>query len=155
MEMENNIITDDLSSTATKEEINAVLEYIEKQFKTNGGTNGQFENCVRLSQFIKNNNIIIGELEAERLLNESPKLVEMFKDLSLSSVWAQISNYTNLSVLLESYSIRYNVDVIKDIELSLYTKDSGQDIDLVKLYLKEIGQFRLLTPEEEMFVKDP
>ena len=77
MKMENNIITDDLSSTATKEEINVVLEYIEKQFKTNDGTNGQFENCVRLSQFIKNNNIIIGELEAERLLNESPKLVEI------------------------------------------------------------------------------
>ena len=76
-----NIITNDyefLQPCASESEIGKIVEYIDKEFKTDGTSHGQYENCVRLSNFIKNNEITIGEIEAERLLNESTKLNEMF-----------------------------------------------------------------------------
>ena len=98
-----NVITneiDGLTSYATDVELEKVLEFIDTQFKSSDSSHGQYENCVRLSNFIKNNNIIIGELEAERLLEDSPKLMEMYKALSLDSVLTRISTLSNLSVLL-------------------------------------------------------
>lgn len=152
MEKKETIITNEyelLNPCASDGDIEKILEFVEKQFRTDGTSHGQYDNCVRLSSFIKNNNIVIGELEAERLLTESPKIVEMFKDLSLASVLVRINNLTNISTLVEAYCIKYNVEVTSDNDLSLYGRFEGNDIDLFKLYLKEIGTYKLLTVEEE------
>lgn len=152
MKKENNIKNeyDFLESYATETEVERVLEFINSQFKTDGSSHGQYENCVRLSNFVKNNNIIIGELEADRLLEESPKLMEMYKALSLDSVLVRISNLTNLSVLLESFCIKNNITLpTEQTDEALYQRYTGNDLDLFKLYLTEIGQYRLLTAQEE------
>ena len=148
-----NIITneiDGLTAYASDVELEKILEFIDTQFKSSDSSHGQYENCVRLSNFIKNNNIIIGELEAERLLEESPKLMEMYKALSLDSVLTRISTLSNLSVLLETFCIKHNITLpTENTDASLYQRYNGNDIDLFKLYLNEIGSYRLLTAEEE------
>ena len=147
-----NIITNDyefLKPCASESEIGKIVEYIDKEFKTDGTSHGQYENCVRLSNFIKNNEITIGEIEAERLLNESTKLNEMFKALSLASILVRISNLTNIQTLLETYCIKNNVELTRDADLSLYERREGNDIDLFKLYLTEISRYKILTVEEE------
>ena len=127
------IITNDyefLKQYANDSEVEKVLEYINRYFKTDGTSHGQYENCVRLSNYLKENEIIIGEIEAEKLLSSSPKLVEMFKALSLASILLRISNLTNISVLLESYCIKNNVELTRDNDLALYERSEGNDIDL-------------------------
>lgn len=152
MEKKETIITSDyelLNPCASEGDIAKILEYVEKQFKTDGTSHGQYENCIRLSNFIKNNNIVIGELEAERLLSESTKINEMLRDLSLASSLTRISNLTNISTLVEAYSIKNSVEETSENDLALYDRFEGNDIDLFKLYLKEIGSYKLLSAQEE------
>ena len=146
------IITNDyefLKQYANDSEVEKVLEYINRYFKTDGTSHGQYENCVRLSNYLKENGIIIGEIEAEKLLSSSPKLVEMFKALSLASILLRISNLPNISVLLESYCIKNNVELTRDNDLALYERSEGNDIDLFKLYLMEISEYKILSVNEE------
>ena len=84
MEKKEIIITNEyelLNPCASDGDIEKILEYVEKQFKTDGTSHGQYENCIRLSDFIKNNEIVIGEIEAERLLSESQKFNCQFKTI--------------------------------------------------------------------------
>ena len=90
----------DLMQRASYEEVTQVILYIERNFKTNESSNVQFDNCSKLSAFLKNNNIEIGEIEAERLLNESPKLNEMFRILNLAGIIVRVNNLLNVSTLL-------------------------------------------------------
>jgi RNA polymerase sigma factor (sigma-70 family) len=145
-----NSMSMDLVERASYEEVTQAILYIERNFKDNESSNTQFDNCNRLSMFLKNNNIEIGELEAERLLSESPKLNEMFRVLSLAGIIVRINSLSNLNVLLEMYCLKNNVDQTYDMDMGLYTdKFNASDIDLIKLYLTEIGQYRLLSAEEE------
>ena len=139
----------DLMQRASYEEVTQVILYIERNFKTNESSNVQFDNCSRLSAFLKNNNIEIGEIESERLLNESPKLNEMFRILNLAGIIVRVNNLLNVSTLLEMYCLKNNVEQNTDMDLSLFDRFTGNDIDLVKLYLREIGQYNILTAEEE------
>ena len=145
-----NSMSMDLVERASYEEVTQVILYIERNFKDNESSNTQFDNCNRLSMFLKNNNIEIGELEAERLLSESSKLNEMFRVLSLAGIIVRINSLSNLNVLLEMYCLKNNVDQTYDMDMALYSdKFNASDIDLIKLYLTEIGQYRLLSAEEE------
>ena len=139
----------DLMERASYEEVTQVILYIERNFKTEESSNVQFDNCSKLSVFLKNNNIEIGEFEAERILNESPKLNEMFRILNSAGIIVRINNLINMSILLEMYCLKNNVEQNVDMDLSLYNRFEGNDIDLFKLYLKDMGQFKLLTAEEE------
>lgn len=139
----------DLSSCATSEEINKVLNYIETYFKEDKFSSAQLENVKKLSAFLSKNNIVIGELESETLLEKSRKLNYMFQKLSDESLLVRLNNYSNMVTLLDIYCQKNNVEQTADLEIELYNRDSNNDLDLFKLYLTEIGQYKRLTIEEE------
>lgn len=150
--IEENEVIKDLTEQATKEEINALVKYIENTFVISDSSDAQIKNCAKLSDYIKNKNLTIGEIESEKLLSVSPKLNEMFKSLYLADKLTKIYGYTNLISLLEIYCAINAVEVTKDTDEAVYTRQEGNDIDLVKLYLTEIGQYKILTPEEEKMI---
>lgn len=139
----------DLSSCATNEEINKVLTYIELYFKEDEFSGAQLENAKRLSAYLNKNNIVIGELESETLLDKSRKLNYMFRKLSDESLLVRINNYSSMVTLLDIYCQKNNVELTSDLDIELYNRDSNNDLDLFKLYLTEIGQYKRLTIEEE------
>ena len=98
----------DLMERASYEEVTQVILYIERNFKTEESSNVQFDNCSKLSAFLKNNNIEIGEFEADRILSESPKLNEMFRILNLAGIIVRVNNLMNVSILLEMYCLKNN-----------------------------------------------
>ena len=109
----------------------------------------QLDNCKKLSSYLIRNKIVIGELESEKLLEKSSKLNFMFSYLSNSGMLIKINNYPCLLTLLDIYCQRTNSVVTSDVEVELYGRDSSNDLDLFKLYLSEIGQYKILTVDEE------
>lgn len=150
--IEENEVIKDLTEQATQEEINALVKYIENAFAISESANVQMKNCSKLSDYIKNKKITIGEIESEKLLSSSPKLNEMFKSLYLADKLTKIYGYSNLISLLEIYCATNAVEITKDTDEAIYTRQEGNDIDLIKLYLAEISQYKILTPEEEKMI---
>ena len=139
----------DIITSATDEEINNTIQFIEKNFKDIETSNAQFDNCTKLSNYIKTNNITLGEIESEKLLNDSQKLNDMFHILDNSGILVRVTTLGNLATLLESYCLKYNVELTRDIDASIYDRRENNDIDLLRLYFNEIGQYKLLGAEEE------
>lgn len=143
---ENNI---DLEQIATNEQLENVLNYIEKNFSTESNLETQLKNCYKLSKYLKENDIIIGEIGAEKLLSKSDKLNNMFKNIYLADKLIKVCQYINMVSLLEVYCAINGFEISKDNDEAMYSRSEGNDIDLVRLYLSEIGQYKLLSAEEE------
>lgn len=139
---------DDLYQVASQSEINVVVTYIEKTFQDSQATEQYIRNIHKLSDFLKTNNIVIAEIGAEKILQKSTKLNETFHKLYMSDSLLKAYQYMNLIPFVEIYCSNNNVDLSKDSDEALYGK-IDKDIDLIKLYLNEIIQFKLLTAEEE------
>lgn len=137
----------ELESFASDEDIKKTLNYVNRYFSKSELSNNQFENCIRLSSFLKKNNITIGDIEAEKLL-ENSKINNMLKSLELAGILIRVGQFFNLSSLLEMYCIKNNIVLTRDSEISMYDIEDN-DIDLIKLYLNEIGEFKVLDIEEE------
>lgn len=137
----------ELDSCTPEEELKKLISYIERYFSDKNISNAQLENCSKLSSYIKRNNLILGEIEIEKIL-ENKKVENMFKILELQGKLLRVGQFYNLSSLLETYCTKNNIEITKDSEMGLYDKFNN-DIDIVKLYLNEISEFKLLTPNEE------
>ncbi len=137
----------ELDSCTPEEELKKLISYIERYFSDKNISNAQLENCSKLSSYIKRNNLIIGEIEIEKIL-ENKKVENMFKILEIQGKLLRVGQFYNLSSLLETYCTKNNIEITKDSEMGLYDKFNN-DIDIVKLYLNEISEFKLLTPNEE------
>lgn len=140
---------DDLSYVASESELVKVLNFINRNFSGDEFLSSQLDNCKKLSSYLIRNKIVIGELESEKLLEKSSKLNFMFSYLSNSGMLIKINNYPCLLTLLDIYCQRTNSVVTSDVEVELYGRDSSNDLDLFKLYLSEIGQYKILTVDEE------
>ncbi len=140
---------DDLSYVASESELVKVLNFINRNFSVDEFLSNQLDNCKKLSSYLIRNKIVIGELESEKLLEKSSKLNFMFSYLSNSGMLIKINNYPCLLTLLDIYCQRTNSVVTSDVEVELYGRDSSNDLDLFKLYLSEIGQYKILTVDEE------
>lgn len=94
---------------------------------------------------------------------ESVKVVDetLYNDLIKSNSISAINNYFEMYMNDESVienndkynRIRYYIDMCLEQEINidydLTPKENQKDLDLVKLYLRETGNFKLLTKEEE------
>ena len=86
----------DLEQIASDEQLECVIEFIEKNFNTESNYDSQFKNAVKLSNFLKLNNITIGEIGAEKLLSKSVKLNDMFKSIYLADKLIKVFQYNNM-----------------------------------------------------------
>lgn len=149
----NNENTEDLETLASENEINLVIKYIKKHFRHELTSNVQYENCLKLSNFLKDKNITIGEIEAEKIFNNSPELIKMFEKLETSGMLSKVYSLSNLSSLMDLYNLNEDMDKMEylnvDNAYTLTWSGNNKDLDLLKLYLLEIGQYKILTAEEE------
>lgn len=143
-----NIELEDLYQVASQTEIDTVIAYIEKIFIDGKAPEQYVRNIHKLSEFLKNNNIVIAEIGAEKILEGSNKLNETLKKLYLSDALVRAYQYTNIIPFVEIYCSNNNIDLTRDTNEAIYNK-RDKDIDLIKLYLTEIGQYKVLTAEEE------
>ena len=149
----NNENTEDLETLASENEINLVIKYIKKHFGHELTSNVQYENCLKLSNFLKDKNITIGEIEAEKIFNNSPELIKMFEKLETSGMLSKVYSLSNLSSLMDLYNLNEDMDKMDYLNMddayTLTWSGNNKDLDLLKLYLMEIGQYKILTAEEE------
>ena len=147
-EEEVEVIQEDLYQVASQNEINTVVAYIEKTFQESQATEQYVRNIHKLSDFLKNNNIVIAEIGAEKILQKSEKLNQTLKKLYMADSLLKAYHYANIIPFIEVYCATNGVDLSKDSDEAIYGK-VDKDIDLIKLYLSEIVQYKLLTAEEE------
>ena len=143
-----NVEPEDLYQVASQSEIDTVVSYIEKTFQESQVTEQYVRNIHKLSDFLRKNNIVIAEIGAEKILEKSDKLNQTLKKLYFADALLRAYQYTNMIPFIEIYCANNNVDLSKDTDEAIYGKRDN-DIDLIKLYLSEIVQYKLLTAEEE------
>ncbi len=142
---------EDIKLYLTEEELEKIIKYIENNFSDINKHKNQLENVQRLSNFLKLNNYSIGEVEADKLLEKSPKLNQMFDTIYLADKLVRINDFHNLSILLEIYSINTGHEQNIDIDdFSTNRKYGNKGLDILKVYFSEVNQYRLLTKEEEL-----
>ena len=150
--MKNEYFFDDvLVEYMSEEQLATMLAYVYKYFDVNENSNVQLNNCINLVNFIKRHNLVIGEIEAEKLLDRSEFIRNMFKVLDNANVLVRVSYYPELKELYDLYCLRNDVLVGRDADTGYLDQRYGskKDIDLLKLYYDEIGRYKLLTAEEE------
>lgn len=141
----------DLELVCSKEQIEDVINYIEKYFDNSNDSNKQFTNFVNLVLFLKKHKINLGVIECEKILDSSSKLNDSFYTLYLAEILIRLNRYPELNNLVQMYIIKTGNEVEKDIDHKMYgDRRDGNDIDLLKLYLNEIGDYKILTREEEI-----
>ena len=102
MERENNVIKNELEQRVSDENIDVIVNYINNTFDNSLNSSVQLSNMVKLSNFLNKNSFLVEELEAEKLLSKSDKLVETLKALYNAGILVRINNYSNL---INSFSI--------------------------------------------------
>ena len=73
------------------------------------------------------------------LLEECDKINSMFKFFSSSNVLVRLLDFNNLNSLLDMYCFKNNIILSRDVEISTCEKDGS--INLLKLYMNEIGSY--------------
>ena len=147
--MQENILKEeDLHLISSDEDINKVLNFIEQNFVIDVDSKKYNDNFIKLSNFLNKNNIVIGEMEAEKLLDKSEKLRKSFYGMYLAQAITRLSKFTNLTILIDLYCVRNGFEIEYGVD-ALY-EEKGNDLDLYKVYLNDISQFKLLTREEEI-----
>lgn len=142
---------DDIKVYLNDEEIKSILNFINENFVKSDKYKTQLENTLKLSNFLKENNYSVGEVEADKLLEHSPKLNHMFNIIYLADKLVKVSNFNNLATLLEIYSINTGHEQIIDIDdFSSNRRYGNKGLDIIKVYISEVNQYKLLTKEEEI-----
>lgn len=142
---------DDIKVYLKDEEIDNILNFINKNFVDSDKYKTQLENSLRLSNYLKEKKYSIGEVEADKLLEKSPKLNHMFQIIYLADKLVKISNFNNLATLLEIYTINTGHEQIVDIDdFSSNKRYGNKGLDIIKVYITEVNQYKLLTKDEEI-----
>ena len=140
----------DLVEKVSNEDIDLIVNYIEKNFDSKPNSNVQLSNMVKLFDFLNRNAFSVEELESEKLLKKSSKLNNALYSLYLAGILVRINNYSNLVTLFQIYCAMNNVEQTRDVDVDLYENShESKDLDLFKVYLTEVGDYKLLTPDEE------
>ena len=140
----------DLELVCSYDELEQVIKYIEKSFNSDKNSDKQWENIVNLVNYLKKYNIKLGAIECEKILDSSDKMMDTLYALFLAETLLRVNRYPELSNLVQLYSIRTGNELDKDIDHKMYDGREGSDIDLIKLYLNEIGDYSILTREQEI-----
>ena len=139
----------DISEQASNDEVASIIAYINRYFSNSDNSKIVYNDFVRLSSFIKRNNITVGEIESDKLLKN-----DIIKNglgiLYRADILVRLSNFYNLNSLVELYCLRNNFSMGKDADIGLvYDTYGRKDLDLFKLYLNEISEFSILGEDEE------
>lgn len=128
-------------------DFNLITKYVNRFFDNRDFIYCQINNYSKLSNFICKKNIVIDEELSEMLLEECDKINSMFKFFSSSNVLVRLLDFNNLNSLLDMYCFKNNIILSRDVEISTCEKDGS--INLLKLYMNEIGSYSLLNKDEE------
>ena len=132
-ESNNQFIEEDISEYMSSEELEKILTYICKKFDVIEDSKIQLKNCMNLIEFIKKQNLVIGEIEAERLLDKSDYLRNMFRVLNNADVLVRVECYPEIRELCSLYCLRNDVILGKDIDSYLRIKVLGNIDKKVKI----------------------
>ena len=150
MEKENEMVISDLQQKLSDDEVKNIINYIEKNFNDEPNSRSHLSNIIKLSEFLNRNGYFVEEIEAEKILNSSVKLNDSLYALFLAGILVRVNNYSNLVTLLQIYCAQNKVEQSRDVDIDLYENSyESKDLDLFKVYLTEIGEYNLLTAEEE------
>lgn len=139
----------DISEQASDDEVASIIAYINRYFSNSDNSKIIYNDFVRLSSFIKRNNITIGEIESDKLL-KNDTIKNGLGVLYRADILVRLGNLINLNNLVELYSLRNNIVVGKDADIGLiYDTYGKKDLDLFKVYLNELSQFDILSEEVE------
>ena len=101
--------------------------------------------------FLRKHDIKLGAIECEKILDSSKKINDTLYALYLAETLLRVNRYPELTNLVQLYSIRTGYELEKDVDDKMYGDSrDGNDIDLIKLYLNEIGDYPILTKEQEV-----
>ena len=143
-------VLNDIKKYASDEEIKNIYFYVDRYFSDGTNSKSVYNDFVRLSNFIKRNNITIGELECDKLL-ENQNILNGLNTLYNADILSRLLNIYNLSNLVELYCLRKNIFLGNDIDYGLlYDSSNKKDLDLLKVYLHELSEFGVLSSSEEV-----
>ena len=124
------VINDNLP---TEEEMQKLLVQIERTFDPTDNSTIQLENCRKLSNYLVRNEITIGDLESEELLEKSVPLNNMLNRLKIAGILPKAYSFIKLTNLLEVYSQKKGFTLENDFDVEFYGKRSDNDLDLFNL----------------------
>ncbi|MGM9877574.1 MAG: RNA polymerase sigma factor RpoD/SigA [Bacilli bacterium] len=124
-----------------------IVDFIESNFDKEPSKSSQIKNYKKLIQFFKNNNFKLGELDADEILNSSLLLCSMIDAIIELSDFEVIDE--NVELIISVYKNN------KDLKFSSEKKyNDKSNLDVISIYLKEIGNFDILEREEEVELFD-
>ena len=109
--MQDIINNDDLHLISTEEDLSRVVSFIETAFVIDKDSKKYNDNFAKLSEFLSKNNIVIGELEAEKLLDNSEKLRKSFYSMYLAQTLNHLSKFSNFATIL-LYVPTFSYDIL-------------------------------------------
>lgn len=131
-----------------------INEFISQNF-TDGPTVEQLKNFKKLIEFLNNKKYVLDFKTTQELLNKNKKLNKLASTLNelIEKGDVDLVNNENVSMLVSAYYLMNNKENTEKEEKSNdfdYTDYDVNDIDDVRLYLREIATSKLLTADEEL-----
>ena len=131
-----------------------INEFISQNF-TDGPTVEQLKNFKKLIEFLNNKKYVLDFKTTQELLNKNKKLNKLASVLDelIEKGDVDLVNNENVSMLVSAYYLMNNKENTEKEEKSNdfdYTDYDVNDIDDVRLYLREIATSKLLTADEEL-----
>ena len=131
-----------------------INEFISQNF-TDGPTVERLKNFKKLIEFLNNKKYVLDFKTTQELLNKNKKLNKLASILNelIEKGDVDLVNNENVSMLVSAYYLMNNKENTEKEEKSNdfdYTDYDVNDIDDVRLYLREIATSKLLTADEEL-----
>ena len=131
-----------------------INEFISQNF-TDGPTVQQLKNFKKLIEFLNNKKYVLDFKTTQELLNKNKKLNKLASILNelIEKGDVDLVNNENVSMLVSAYYLMNNKENTEKEEKSNdfdYTDYDVNDMDDVRLYLREIATSKLLTADEEL-----
>ena len=131
-----------------------INEFISQNF-TDGPTVEQLKNFKKLIEFLNNKKYVLDFKTTQELLNKNKKLNKLASILNelIEKGDVDLVNNENVSMLVSAYYLMNNKENTEKEEKSNdfdYTDYDVNDMDDVRLYLREIATSKLLTADEEL-----
>ena len=131
-----------------------INEFISQNF-TDGPTVEQLKNFKKLIEFLNNKKYVLDFKTTQELLNKNKKLNKLASILNelIEKGDVDLVNNENVSILVSAYYLMNNKENTEKEEKSNdfdYTDYDVNDMDDVRLYLREIATSKLLTADEEL-----
>ena len=82
-----------IDRTASDEDIVKIINFIKRSFDTKDNSVTQLDNCRKLAAFLSKNNIVLGDIESDKLIEQSEELKNMFARLAIVGTLPKVYNF--------------------------------------------------------------